>query len=93
MNGTEYRGDPLLSLSDQLLSERLPLDLEPILVIRPERTEIALNVIDDRRHAVRQMRRFLTEWCEGRRLMLDGRTSIDLTEWRFHRKDQAFLNK
>ncbi len=93
MNGTEYRGDPLLSLSDQLLSERLPLDLEPILVIRPERTEIALNVIDDRRHAVRQMRRFLTEWCEGRRLMLDGRTSIDLTEWRFHRKDQAFLNE
>ena len=93
MNGTEYRGDPLLSLSDQLLSERLPLDLEPILVIRPERTEIALNVIDDRRHAVRQMRRFLTEWREGRRLMLDGRTSIDLTEWRFHRKDQAFLNE
>ena len=93
MNRTEHVPDPLLALGEQMLSERLPLTLEPILVIRPERTEIALNVIDERRHAVRQMRRFLAEWREGLRLMLDGRQSVDLTEWRFHRKDQAFLDE
>ena len=90
MKLTDY-ADPLLALGDQLLSERLPLELEPILVVRPERTELALNVVDERRHAVRQMRRFLYDWRDGRRLTLDGKRSIDQNEWRFHRKDQAFL--
>ncbi len=91
MNTQSYPQDTLLSLGDQLLSERLPLTLEPILVIRPDRVELALNVLDERRHAVRQLRRFLNEWREGSRIALDARHVIDLTEWRFHRKDQAFL--
>ena len=61
MNQADYPLDPLISLGDQLLSERLALDLEPILAVRPERVELALNVIDDRRHAVRHMRRFLAD--------------------------------
>ena len=91
MNQTEYTRDPLLTLGDELLSERLPLELEPILVVRPERVELALNVLDERRHAVRQMRRFLYDWQEEQRLSLDGKRVIDLMEWRFHRRDQAFL--
>ncbi len=93
MSQPDYPLDPLISLGDQLLSERLALELEPILAVRPERVELALNVIDDRRHAVRHMRRFLADWQEGKRLSLDGQRSIDLTEWRFHRKDQAFLEE
>ena len=93
MNGNERSGDPLLELGESLLNDREPLKLEIILVIRAQSVELALNVTDIRRRAVRQMRRFLMDWRERRSLSPDGAAQIDLLEWRFRRRDRDFLDE
>ncbi len=85
--------DPLLALGDALLSPREAVTLEPILVIRVQGVELALNIVSDRRRAVKYMRRFLSEWSGHAPLTVDDRTAIDPREWRFHRRDQAFLDE
>ena len=92
LSNTGYK-DPLLALGETLLSEREPLSLDIILAIRPQAVELAFNVADSRRRAVRQMRRFLADWQAGSRLSLDARNAIDLAEWRFHRRDRVFLDE
>ena len=93
MNRTEHYDDPLLSLGDALLSEQELLGLEPILAIRPERVELALNVVDQHRRAVRHMRRFLADWHAGEPLSPDSRTRLDRSEWRFSKRDRKFLDE
>ena len=85
--------DPLLALGDALLSPREAVTLEPILVIRVQGVELALNIVSDRRRAVKYMRRFLSEWSGHAPLTVDDRTALDPREWRFHRRDQAFLDE
>ena len=93
MNRTDHYDDPLLSLGDALLSEQELLGLEPILAIRPERVELALNVVDQHRRAVRHMRRFLADWHAGEPLSPDSRTRLDRSEWRFSKRDRKFLDE
>ncbi len=93
MDRKDRPSDPLLALGDALLTERDLLGLEPILVVRADRVELALNIVDERRHAVRHMRRFLSQWQEGQAVSADGDRDIALSEWRFHRRDETFLNE